>query len=86
MRAAFRRLYVGRLAPIPTSGPPSGLAGRGSHAALDRIQLDDGVTVTSQNLLDANGDGAFDLVLHLSSGTVTLLGVNEPLVADAFVA
>ena len=55
-------------------------------AASDRIQLDDGVTVTSQNVFDANGDGALDLVLHLSSGTVTLLGVSEPLVADAFVA
>ncbi|MDT8758635.1 lamin tail domain-containing protein [Sphingomonas psychrotolerans] len=47
------------------------------NAAEDRIVLDDGVKVTRTRVQDVNGDGAKDLVLTLSTGSVTLLGVSD---------
>jgi VCBS repeat-containing protein len=52
--------------------------------AGDKIMFEDGVSVRSSVLEDTNGDGVLDLTLHLSSGSVTLLGVTEYLGADAF--
>ncbi|TGX53934.1 hypothetical protein E5A73_07300 [Sphingomonas gei] len=47
------------------------------NTAEDQIILDDGVKVTRTKVQDVNGDGAKDLVLTLSVGSVTLLGVSN---------
>ncbi|MDV3457874.1 cadherin domain-containing protein [Sphingomonas sp. HF-S4] len=47
------------------------------NTAEDLIILDDGVTVTQTKVHDANGDGVNDLVLTLTVGSVTLLGVSD---------
>jgi uncharacterized protein len=47
--------------------------------ALDRLILDDGISVQRTKVQDVNRDGAADLTLTFSQGTsVTLLGVNNP--------
>jgi VCBS repeat-containing protein len=53
--------------------------------AGDKILLEDGVSVKSHSFADVNGDGVDDLVVQLSSGSVTLLGVTAMLPAEAFV-
>jgi VCBS repeat-containing protein len=47
------------------------------NTAEDQIILDDGVSVTRSRVQDVNGDGLNDLVLSLTIGSVTLLGVSD---------
>jgi VCBS repeat-containing protein len=47
------------------------------NTAEDQIILDDGVRVTRTRVQDTNGDGVKDLVLSLTIGSVTLLGVSD---------
>ncbi|ATY33991.1 Ig-like domain-containing protein [Sphingomonas psychrotolerans] len=47
------------------------------NTAEDLIILDDGVSVTRTGVQDVNGDGVNDLVLSLTVGSVTLLGVSD---------
>ena len=51
---------------------------------VDHIKLD-GVTVKSSSFSDVDHNGKLDLVLQLSSGSVTLLNVSTPLPAGTFV-
>jgi VCBS repeat-containing protein len=43
---------------------------------IDRVRLDDGLTVKSVSTLDVDHTGALDAVLQLSSGSVTLLNTG----------
>lgn len=45
----------------------------------DRIRLEDGVTVKSTRVFDANGDGILDTLVTLSSGSVTFYGTGATL-------
>jgi VCBS repeat-containing protein len=52
---------------------------------VDHIQLIDGVTVKSFVFADVDHNGTLDLVMQLSSGSITLLNVAAPLHADVFI-
>ncbi len=54
------------------------------EVGLDLIELVDGVKVKGQSVSDVDGDGMLDLVLQLSNGSVTLLGVDTPLADESF--
>jgi VCBS repeat-containing protein len=54
------------------------------QSGTDHIKLD-GVTVKSSTFSDVDHSGTLDLVLQLSSGSVTLLNVSTPLPAGTFV-
>jgi len=44
---------------------------------VDHLQLDDGLTVAAVSTADVDHSGAFDTVVQLSSGSVTLLGTGQ---------
>jgi Ca2+-binding RTX toxin-like protein len=52
---------------------------------MDHLQLTDGVTVKSSAFADVDHDGTLDLVLQLSSGSITLLHVSAPLPGGIFI-
>ena len=54
------------------------------QSGIDYIQLD-GVTVKSSIFTDVDNNGTLDLILQLSSGSVTLLNVSTPLPPGTFV-
>lgn len=53
-------------------------------AGTDHIQLIDGVTLKSTVFADVDHNGTMDMILQFSSGSVTLLGVSNP-VPDLFI-